>query len=532
MSSVPPCPDPVWIIDETTASSQLPSPQQVGFKAYNLMRMARVRLPVPPALVLGVGLCADVLAGQAVDLPGLLRTHLRALEMASGLSFGSTRRPLLVSVRSGAAVSMPGMLETILNVGLCDATLRGLIRATGNPRLAWDCYRRLVQCFAEVVHGAPAQPFEALLARCIETEGALGARDLDAMALAGLTAEFLALHTRLVGEPFPQDPFRQLELACEAVFRSWNSQKAKDFRRINRIEGLAGTAVTIQSMVYGNAGGTSGSGVGFTRDPATGENRLYMDFLFNSQGEDVVAGRSVVSGGGDLARVLPGVATEIERVRRTLENEFGDMQDFEFTVHSGTLALLQTRSGKRAPWAALKIAVDLVAEGLIEPAEALRRLDGLDLDAVVRHRLALDADASPVAQAISASMGVVCGRIALSTGKAEELAANGDDVILVRRDVATEDIAGFAAAKGILTAAGGRTSHAAVVARQMNKVCLVGCRTLSVDADGIRLGDRRLAEGDYISLDGDGGLVYAGRVRVVEERPEDELRQIAAWRRG
>ncbi len=522
--------DPVWIIDEAIGSGQLPTPQQVGSKAYGLMRMAKARLPVPPALVLGVALCADVLAGRSTDLAGLLRTHMRALETASGLIFGSPRRPLLVSVRSGAAVSMPGMLETVLNVGLADSTLRGLVRATGNPRLAWDCYRRLVQCFAEVVHGAAAEPFEAALARRIDSEAARGVRDLDAAALAELTAEFLTLHGRVTGQAFPQDPYRQLELATAAVFKSWDSRKANNFRRMNELEQLDGTAVTIQTMIYGNAGGTSGSGVGFTRDPANGDNRLYMDFLFNAQGEDVVAGRHAVAGGDDLGHALPGVAREIERIRKVLEAEFGDMQDFEFTVQNGRLALLQTRSGKRTPWAALKIAVDLVAEGLIDPAEALRRLQGLELPGIARSRLVLDADTRPLAQAISAGIGVASGRIALSADTAKGMAERGDDVILVRREIATEDILGFAAARGILTGLGGRTSHAAVVARQMNKVCLVGCRELEIEAEGIRLGGCRLAEGDSLSLDGGSGLVYAGRVRVVEERPEALLRQVAAWR--
>lgn len=524
--------DPVWLIDSTARGTAIPPPEQVGLKAHNLMRMARLGLPVPPALVLGVDLCVDYLSGDGQRLGALLRSHMRGLEAASGLAFGSPRRPLLVSVRSGAAASMPGALESVLNVGLTETTLRGLLRLHGNPRLAWDCYRRLVQTYAEVVRRCPSEPFERALQQRLAAEGAERARDLDATALARLAAEFLTLYRSLAGAPFPQDPWEQLEEATAAVFRSWNAPKAVVFREMSHVAGVAGTAVAIQMMVFGNAGGTSGSGVGFTRDPATGENRLYVDFLFGAQGEDVVSGRQAISGSEALGLVLPAVRDEIVAALPALEAEFGDAQDFEFTIEEGRLYLLQTRIGKRTPWAALRIAVDMVTEGLITPTEALRRLGGLDLSALERRRLRPEPGVGPLARGTPAGLGAATGVIALSAGRARDVAAAGTSVILVRRDITTADIVGINAAAGVLTALGGRTSHAAVIARQLDKVCVVGCTGLLIDPDGthVTLGGRRFTEGDALSLDGDSGAVYSGILPVERERPEAELRCVDGWR--
>lgn len=509
--------------------------EEIGSKAHGLLRLARLGLPVPPAFVLGTELCRDYFA-RGAQLPestrGLLARGLVRLEETTLHRFGAARRPLLVSVRSGAPISMPGMLQTILNIGLCEQSLHGLIRATGNPRQAWDCYRRLIRDFAEVVYGVEIGPFGRLVdRRCAEEDG-VDASDLDASALSQITQESLEVALALTGQPFPQDPMDQLLAAVEAVLRSWESDRAKAYRRLNGIDDRMGTAVTVQAMVFGNAGGTSGAGVGFTRDPATGENRLYLDFLFNAQGEDIVAGKRAIYGTEELPRRLPAVAAALARAKTVLEAEFRDMQDFEFTVESGRLFLLQTRDGKRTPWAALHVATEMVREGLIEPPEALRRLEGLPLDQLERVRLADAMRPPPLAKAKPASIGVAVGEIALEAERAVAVAADGRAVILVRDEISTADIDGIAAAAGVLTAMGGKTSHAAVVARQLGKVCLVGCDQLRIDASGktCRIGEQRFKEGDALTLDGDTGAIYAGKLSVIRERPEAELAELACWR--
>ena len=506
----------------------------MGFKAFNLQRMAAAGMPVPQAFVLGTDWCrlherAPGLARQSIRVA--LGEWTRRLEQACGLAFGGERKPLLVSVRSGAPVSMPGMMDTVLNIGLCDRTVRGLLRLTGNPRLVWDSYRRLVQQYAQVVHGAGGAAFEALAAAAVARSGVAGARDLDFESLGKLLAENLELFADVAGTPFPQDPREQLEAATVAVFDSWRSARAREYRRLHAIDDAMGTAVTVQRMVFGNAGGTSGSGVGFTRDPATGENRLYLDFLFNAQGEDVVSGRHPVTDTARLPVALPEVAQRLEELRHALEATFGDAQEFEYTVQDGRLYLLQSRTAKRTPWAALRIAVEQVREGLATPAQALARLDGIDLAAIERRRVADEGEA-PLAHAEPASIGLAVGAIALDAKACERLAARGEPAILVRTDTSTDDIAGIATAAGVLTARGGRTSHAAVVARQMGKVCLVGCAALRVDekARVIMLGTRTLREGETICLDAERGRVLEGEPEVVVERPEGLLSEVARWR--
>jgi pyruvate, orthophosphate dikinase len=507
----------------------------VGFKAYNLLRMDQLGMPVPPAFVLGTGFCREFYrrSGSAPDgLRDLLAVQIRALERATGLGFGSIRRPLSVSVRSGAAVSMPGMMDTILDIGLNDATVRGLLRLTGNPRLAWDSYRRLVQSYAEVVHHSPADLFASKLDERLRQSGVASARELDFRALKGLTEDYLELYEECVGESFPQNPLDQLESAVAGIWRSWAGDKAVAYRKLNGLSDELGTAVTVQRMVYGNAGGTSGAGVAFTRDPASGEPSLYLDFLFNAQGEDVVSGRSGTTDGERLATVLPGVQEEIVRVAAQLEREFGDMQEFEFTVEDGRFHILQTRAGKRSAWAQLRIATDQVAEGLLDKDAALQRLATLDAERVGRLRVIPSGSARVLCHAIAASIGVAVGEIVLDPGRAAELAKDGRRLILVRGSTATEDIAGIAAATGILTATGGRTSHAAVVARQLDKVCLVGCGALVVDPDGrhCTIAGETFAEGQILSLDGHSGAVLAGEVKVEFERPVAALATLAAWR--
>jgi len=507
----------------------------VGFKAYNLARMARLGLPVPEARVLATDWCRAWLADPQATrerLRASLPASLQDLERSTGLVFGGSRKPLLVAVRSGAAVSMPGMMDTLLNIGLCDATVGGLLRLTGNPRLVWDSYRRLVQQYAEVAMQADGAPFRELTREAVAAAPAARVQELDFSTLKSLTHALLERFHDVTGQRFPQEPFEQLEGAVGAVLDSWSSSRAVAYRELNGIDASLGTAVTVQRMVFGNAGGTSGSGVGFTRDPATGENRPYIDFLFNSQGEDVVSGRHACSDTARLGAALPRVASELDNVRATLEREFGDAQEFEFTVQDGRLFLLQTRTAKRTPWAALRMAVEQVREGLIAPAVALERLAGIDLDRLERRRLAATAGAAVIGEAVSAGSGVACGPIALDAAAAQRYAAAGKPAVLVREDADTEDIAGIATAAGLLTARGGRTAHAAVVARQLGCVCLVGCAPLRIDAAArtIAVDGYTLAEGDTICLDADSGRVFAGTPELVIEKPTDLLMELSRWR--
>jgi pyruvate,orthophosphate dikinase len=343
------------------ASGAIGGAPEMGFKAYNLARMAGIGLPVPQGFVLGTGFCRDYFKRERklpAGLRELLAAQVHRLELASGLAFGSERRPLLVSVRSGAAVSMPGMMETILDVGLTETTRRGLLRLTGNPRLVWDSYRRLVQSFAEVVHHCDPAAFDAIVDHHQQEAGVERSQELDYRSLAQVTRDSLTLFESLTGRTFPDDPMEQLEAAIRAVFDSWQSRKAVEYRRLNNLDDDLGTAVTVQRMVFGNSGGTSGSGVAFTRDPASGENLLYMDFLFNAQGDDVVSGRRALADPVRLEAALPEVFRQLQQARHALEAEFRDAQEIEFTVQDGALFLLQTRSAKRTPWAALRIAVE------------------------------------------------------------------------------------------------------------------------------------------------------------------------------
>jgi pyruvate,orthophosphate dikinase len=422
------------------------------------------------------------------------------------------------------------MLETVLNVGVNSTTVEGLIGDTGNPRLAWDCYRRFVQGYAEVVSGLPRGPFDTLVARARSEAGIETEREMDYASLRKLTRNLLDCFHELAGMPFPDDPMDQLTQTTVAVFRSWNAPKAAAYRTANGIKHEGGTATTIQRMVFGNAGGASGAGVAFTRNPATGARELYLDFDFNAQGEDVVAGRFVTQGEEMLRRRAPSAWAQLEESSHVLEALFSDAQDFEFTLQSGILYLLQSRSAKRTPWAALRIAVDQVDEGLISPVEALSRLADIDLRSVARTRLA-DSTDQPLGRAQIASMGVASGVIALDSEVATRMVRDGTPVILVRRETNTNDIGGILCAAGILTAVGGRTSHAAVVARQLGKVCLVACPELEIDLKGrfCRIRGRTMREGDLLSLDGNDGGIYAGKLEVVTERPERELARIANW---
>lgn len=495
-----------------------PSAEAMGFKAFNLLRMAGMDLPLPPAFAIGTVYCSNAAASLSASQPKVWLPGLQALEQASRLRFGDARLPLLLSVRSGAPVSMPGMMDTLLNIGLCDATLAGFLRQTGNPRLVWDTYRRLVASYGEVVAGLPASIFDAESAALA---GMRDERELDFAELRALTRRYLDAYADGAGQPFPQDPQAQLVGAIAAVFASWQSPKAREYRRQRSIPDAIGTAVTVQTMVYGNAGGRSGSGVGFTRDPVSGEPKLWIDFMFNAQGEDVVSGRRSAYGHEALSAVMPGVWQELSETAAKLEQEFGDMQDFEFTVQDARLFLLQTRNGKCSAQALARITLDLQDTGIITAEIARERTAALKIDDLVTTR-AVSSDGkplTPLARAASASSGVAVGEIVFDEAAAQRRHAAGASVILVRRDAETGDIASLELAAGLLTQRGARTSHAAVVARQLGKVCLVGCTELQLDetARTLRLGETTLCEGDLLTLDGNDGALYSGAVHTAVE---------------
>jgi pyruvate,orthophosphate dikinase len=513
------------------ASTEQQPAEMIGAKAANLARMAALGLPVPPAFVLPVKLCADAIAGRAdadQELKDGLQQGIAFLESATGRRFGDRRTPLLVSVRSGAARSMPGMLETVLNVGCTSAAIQGLVRRTGRPRLAWDCRRRFLESFAETVLGRDPAPLAARLAELVASEGVANDRELDSEGLERLAASEQAMLEG--GDGWLEDADAQLEAAASAVFRSWTSERAETYRRLQKLEHLQGTAVTVQAMVYGNSGLDSGAGVAFSRDPSTGVARPIIDLVLDAQGEDVVSGRRAPDSEETIAHAMPQLAAELGAVLQRLEREFRDVQDVEFTVEGGKLWILQTRAAKRTPRAALKIAIDLVHEGLIGEDEALARIAELDLDALVE--VSLVSAGRPAATGVGASGGIAVGRVAFDSEAAQRLAAAGDPVILMRPDTATSDVAGFAVAAGIVTMVGARTAHAALVARQMGKPCIVGCSSIAIDAvaDRARIGGTEISASDWVTIDGDSGHLHLGRLETVTKRPEKELAEIARWR--
>jgi pyruvate, orthophosphate dikinase len=531
-------PDHLYLIGCDAQAPQSPAPgevsaQMLGFKAHNLMRMAALGLRVPPAFVLGTPYCGtDAMRTRAADA-SVWRTGIAALETATGRRFGDPRVPLLVSVRSGAPVSMPGMMDTLLNVGLCERTLGGLLRQTGNPRLVWDTYRRLIRAWGALVASVPEPAFEAEFRHIA---GARDERSLDFTELRALAHRYLGVIESETGKPFPQDPVSQLESAISAVLASWHSDRACAYRRQFGLADAPGTAVTVQTMVFGNAGGRSGAGVAFTRSPLDGTRDLWADFLFNAQGEDVVSGRRVAQAHASLALAMPAIWSALTDGAATLERALGDMQDIEFTVQDGQLYFLQTRGGKRSARAAARIALDMLDEGLIAADVARERTASIDMASLTKARLvAGDGQAAAaLARAASANVGVTSGEIALDTPRALERSARGAAVVLLRHDADTADIEAIQASSGLLTSHGTRTAHAAVVARQMGKVCLVGCTDLIIDeaARRVSLGGVTLGEGDPVTLDGDAGTVYAGALRTVTEPLADLQERLSRLRNG
>ncbi|HET8689219.1 MAG TPA: PEP/pyruvate-binding domain-containing protein, partial [Methanosarcina sp.] len=452
------------------------------------------------------------------------------LENLTGKIFGGSP-PLVVSIRSGAAASMPGSMETLLNVGLSRDAIRSLIARTGNPSFAWDSYRRLIEEFGRVVFSQDPSLYQGLMNSAIEAAGVLEERELDYMELRELAGDYERLFFEESKRPFPEDKYEQLELAVRSVLDSWMSPRAMKYREIHNIEGIRGTAVTVQAMVFGNMSMDSGAGIYFTRNPWTGEKLPVVDFRFEAQGEDVVSGSRAGTSGIELKTALPDVYEKLEEIGDKLESHFKDMQDIEFTVEEERLYILQSRRGKRSPMAALKIAVDLEREGLISPIEAIEKLEGIDLNSISVQKIRTDK--TPLARGDSASTGVAVGKIAFSSEKAKSYASDTTKaVILVREAPSPEDISGIHVSAGFLTARGARTAHAAVVARQMGKVCIVNCQDLKLYPGGRKcsIGEKEFQEGDILSLDGASGEIYEGDVEVISERPVKLLEIVQAWK--
>ncbi|MCX7895974.1 MAG: pyruvate, phosphate dikinase [Thermoanaerobaculum sp.] len=520
----------VYLFGGGSAEGNAKMKELLGGKGANLAEMAGIGLPVPPGFTITTEVCTFVM--RHGSYPEGLREQvahgLAHVERLTGKTFGDPRNPLLVSVRSGARASMPGMMDTILNLGLNDQTVQGLIAQTQNPRFAYDCYRRFVAMYGDVVLGCKPQgkdeidPFEAVLEEVKHQKGVRFDTDLTAEDLQGLVTRFKEVVLKRTGKSFPESPEEQLWGAIAAVFNSWNNERAIAYRKLNNIPDDWGTAVNVQAMVYGNMGEDSGTGVAFTRDPATGENVFYGEFLVNAQGEDVVAGVRTPRPVRELEQVFPEVYRQLLEVRKTLETHLKDMQDFEFTVERGKLYMLQTRNGKRTGLAAIRIAVDMVEEGLITPEEALKRVEPEQLNQLLRPVFDPQAlrqareEKRVVAKGLPAGPGAASGRVVFNAPDAEEWTARGEKVLLVRIETSPEDIKGMNAAVGILTARGGMTSHAALVARQMGKTCVVGCEALKVDykSRSITVDSTIIREGDWVSIDGFTGEVILGKLET------------------
>jgi pyruvate, orthophosphate dikinase len=508
----------------------------LGGKGANIAEMTRVlgAERVPAGFTITTEACVAYMRGGGEFPDGLAEQvdeALAALEQRTGKRLGDAEDPLLVSVRSGARVSMPGMLDTVLNLGLNEGSVEGLARSTGSNRFAWDAHRRFVQMFGNVVREIPSSSFESALQDAKDAAGVEHDADLDADALRRLTASFQRVFAEHAGDPFPVDPRRQLEEAIAAVFDSWNGDRAVTYRRINGIPDEWGTAVNVQQMVFGNRGETSGSGVAFSRDERTGEPTPSGDFLPNAQGEDVVAGIRNPEDLAELAERLPDAHAALLRDLKLLENHYRDMQDVEFTIEEGRLFLLQTRNAKRPAQAAVRFASDAVAEGLLTREQALRTIDADSLDALFHPVFDPSFDYVALTTGVAASPGAARGAIVLSAAAAVRRAAGGEDVILVRALTEADDVAGFAAARGILTSQGGKASHAALVARGMGRPCVAGASEVKVDeqAGVVRIRDVELAVGDVISIEGSSGAVTADDVPLVEPEIGEDFRQVLRW---
>lgn len=508
----------------------------LGGKGANLAEMTKIGLPVPFGFTVTTEACNRYYEeGKTIgdDIVASIFEKLEELENVTGKKFGSVENPLLVSVRSGAKISMPGMMDTILNLGLNDETVEGMAELTENPRFAYDSYRRFIQMFGDVVMEIDKRKFDAIFDGKKEEKGCEFDVDLTTEDLKEIIVGYKALVKEEMGRDFPQEPKDQLMEAIMAVFRSWNNDRAILYRKLNEIPDSIGTAVNVQSMVFGNMGDTSGTGVAFTRNAANGQKALFGEFLVNAQGEDVVAGIRTPQPIAEMAEAFPEVYAEFVRIAELLENHYRDMQDMEFTVERNKLYMLQTRNGKRTAPAAVKIAVDMEAEGLIDKETAVMRIEPAQIDQLLHPMFDADelAKAEKLTKGLPASPGAAAGKIYFNASDAEAAVANGEKVILVRLETSPEDLAGMVAAEGILTARGGMTSHAAVVARGMGKCCVSGCSEIKVDEDGKKLtiGEYVFKEGDYISLDGTAGEVLKGQVKTVPPELSGDFAKIMSW---
>lgn len=508
----------------------------LGGKGANLAEMTKIGLPVPQGFTITTDACNDYYDNEKTiraEIVAEIEKHLAELEELQGKKLGCTKNPLLVSVRSGAVFSMPGMMDTILNLGLNDNSVLGLADATQNERFAYDSYRRFIQMFSDVAMEVPKYKFENVLDRVKEEKGYKFDTDLTTEDLKGIVEEFKAIYKKEVKTDFPQDPKEQLMLAIEAVFRSWNNPRAIVYRKLNDISHKLGTAVNIQSMVFGNMGETSGTGVAFTRNPATGENKLFGEYLINAQGEDVVAGIRTPQDISTLQNVMPEIYDQFVKVTQILENHYKDMQDIEFTIENEKLFILQTRNGKRTAKAAINVAVDLVEAGIIDKKEAIMRVEPNQLDQLLHPTFEDKAlkEATVLAKGLPASPGAACGKVYFNADDVVAAVDGGEKVLLVRQETSPEDIEGMVKAEGILTARGGMTSHAAVVARGMGKCCVAGCGEIKVDeaAKEIRAGELTIKEGDFLSIDGSTGKVYLGEVKQSPVEVTGNFEKLMNW---
>jgi pyruvate,orthophosphate dikinase len=522
----------VYLFEEADGTNK----KLFGGKGAGLSEMTRMGLPVPPGFTVTTEACLKYFENDKKLPPALMdqvKANLKTIEKKTGKAFGDGKNPLLVSVRSGAALSMPGMMDTILNLGLNRTTLKGITQATSDERFTYDAYRRFIQLFGKIALGIDEKKFDEILNGTKKKLGAVYDTDLDAKALKEICDQCLEVVKAETGAPFAEDPMVQLELSIEAVFRSWMGKRAVDYRREFKItpDMANGTAVNVCTMVFGNMGSDSGTGVAFTRDPGSGENYLFGEYLVNAQGEDVVAGIRTPKPIQDMQKELPGTYEELEKIKKILETHFREVQDFEFTIERGKLYMLQTRNGKMNAQAIVRSSVEMLGEGLISRERAITRLKPDDLEQLLHKRIDPNYKATPVATGLAASPGAASGKAIFDADEAERVGKMGQRVILVREETKPEDIHGFFASQGILTCRGGKTSHAAVVARGMGKPCVSGCEELHFDmkAREATIRNTRIKEGDFITIDGTKGEVYLGELPTVDPEISDNLVKLLKW---
>lgn len=524
----------VYFFGNGVSEGQVGNKNLVGGKGANLAEMVDLGIPVPAGFTITTEVCTGFYENNKQWPDGLeaeLNENIAKIEKAMGRKFGDKENPLLLSVRSGARVSMPGMMDTVLNLGLNDETVEGLIKESGNPRFGWDSYRRFIQMYGDVVMGVEHDNFEEILADAKKSKGVKNDTDLDADDLHALVIKYKEMVKTEAGRLFPDDPMEQLRGAINAVFLSWDTPRAIRYRAMNDIPSIWGTAVNVQAMVFGNMGENSGTGVAFTRDPSTGENVFYGEYLMNAQGEDVVAGIRTPLEIATLANNKPEIYQELVDIYKKLEDHYKDMQDIEFTIQEDTLYMLQTRSGKRTAHAAVRIAAEMVEEGLIDKETAIMRVEPLQLDQLLHKTIDVKAKLDVIATGLPASPGAAVGRVVFTAEDAEDWNHKGETVILVRNETSPEDIGGMDAAEGVLTARGGMTSHAAVVARGMGKCCVAGCGDAKINSDKktVTFGTREYKEGDWLTLNGTTGEVISGKVELVDPELTGSFGTIMEW---